>query len=58
MTNYDVVEGYSLRELIENVNASIERGFIPIGSVFIDENDDYYKQTMFDPNVKIGRYEV
>jgi len=58
MTNYDVIEGYGLQELIENVNASIERGFIPIGSVLVDENDGFYKQTMFDPNVKIGRYEV
>ena len=49
MTNYDVVEGHNLLELIEEVNTSIQKGFIPIGGVFIDSNDDYYKQTMFKP---------
>ena len=49
MDNYDVVEGYNLTLLIERVNASIKKGFIPIGGVFIDSNDDYYKQTMFKP---------
>ena len=58
MKNYDVVEGYSLSELIEEVNTSIQKGFIPIGGVFIDVNDDYYKQTMFNPNAKISRAEV
>lgn len=52
MKKYDVVEGYSLEELIDEVNASIEKGFIPIGNVFVDEDDGYYKQTMFKPNVK------
>lgn len=58
MKKYDVVEGYSLEELIEEVNLKIKKGFIPIGGVFIDSNDDYYKQTLFRPNVKIEKTDV
>jgi len=58
MTNYDIVEGYSISELKERVNNSISKGFIPIGNFVIDENDDYYKQTMFNPEIQLERVEI
>lgn len=55
---YKVVEGYDLEELTEEVNSKLKDGFIPIGGAFIDSHDDYYKQTMFNPEVKLEQVEI
>jgi len=60
MKNYDIIEGRDLIELINNVNESINNGFIPIGGVVLinDVSEFIYKQTMFNPNVKIQRVNI
>jgi len=60
MGNYDIIEGRSLTELINNVNGSINNGFIPIGGVVLidDVSEFIYKQTMFNPNVKMQRVDI
>ena len=60
MKNYDIIEGKSLNELMNNVSESIDSGFIPIGGIVLIDNElgFIYKQTMFKPKVKIERFDV
>lgn len=54
MGNYDIIEGKSLNELMNNVSDSIDNGFIPIGGVVLIDNKlgFIYKQTMLKPKFK------
>jgi len=58
MMNYDIIEGCNLSELKERVNASILKGFIPIGGFVIDTDYNYYKQTMFNPEIQLEKSEI
>lgn len=60
MGNYDIIEGRNFTELINNVNESINNGFIPIGGVVLINgvSEFIYKQTMFNPNVKMKSVDI
>ena len=58
MEKYAIIEGYTLEKLKFRVNKAISKGYIPIGGFIIDKDDDYYKQTMFNPNIKLESTDI
>lgn len=42
---YTIITGYDIEYLIQRVNTEIQKGWVPLGSAFIDLKG-FYRQTM------------